>query len=81
VAVGSTVGVGRVHVGGDAVGNHFEVRSVLGPVRDGVGQFLVADPVEDLVVVGAVQASEHVVERSVLEDHHDDVIEGVDLVR
>ena len=57
------------------------VSAVLGPLGNRVAQALADDPVEGLAVLGTVEVSEDVVERSVLEEHKHDVVEGVRLIR
>ena len=46
----------------------------------GIAQVLADDAVEGLPVVRAVEVAEHVVEGTVLEQHHHDVIERMGLV-
>ena len=71
------VRVRRVHVGGDRVRHHLAIGPVLGPLRDRIAQVLADDALEGLAILGAVEVPEHVVQGSVLEEHHDDVVERV----
>ena len=71
------VGVGAVHVGGHRVRHHLAVGAVLSPVRDRVGEVLAGHALEGLAVPRPVQAAEHVIQRPVLEHHHDHVIQRV----
>jgi hypothetical protein len=55
------VRVRRVHVGGDRVRHNLAIGAVLRPLRNRVAQVLADDPVEVLIVLGAVQVPEHIV--------------------
>jgi hypothetical protein len=69
------IGPGGVHGGRDAIGHDLAVRAVLGPARDRVAQLLAAYALEGLHLTGLVQPTEQVVERAVLEHHHNHVIQ------
>ena len=70
-------GFGRIHVGGDRVRHVLSVSAVLGPAGDRVTQVSADYPLKVLAVLGAVEVSEDIVERAVLEEHQHDVVEGV----
>ena len=71
------VGIGAVHVGGYRVRHHLAVGTVFSPFRDRVGQVLAEHAVEGLAVTRPVQAAKHIIERPVLEQHHDQMIQRV----
>ena len=73
----ASVRIGAVHIGGDGEGDAPPLRSVLGPWGNRVGKFLAEHAVELDVVLGAVEAAQQVVERTVFENHQNDVIHGI----
>ena len=75
------VRIRRVHIGGDRIRNIPSVSAVLGPVGDRVAQVLADYPLKVLAVLRAVEVSEDIVERAVLEEHQHDVVEGVGRVK
>jgi hypothetical protein len=75
------VRVRRIHIGGDGVRNELAVSAVLRPRGNGVAQALADDPVEGLAVPRAVQVPEHVVQGTVLEQRHHDVIQRAGPIR
>ena len=70
-------GIGAVHVAGHRVRHHLALGAVLGPLRDRVREILADHALEDLSVLGSVEVTEHVVQRPILEQHHDHVIHRV----
>ena len=71
------VGVRRVHVGRHAVGDDPVRRLVFRPLRHRVRQLLADDALERGDLSRFVQTTQQVVERPVLEHHHDHVVQGV----
>jgi hypothetical protein len=69
------VRVGRVHVLRHPVRHVPLVGTVLRPLRDRVGELFAEDPLEGLDLPRLVQAPQKVVEGTVLEHDHDDVVE------
>jgi hypothetical protein len=75
------IGVGSVEVLGLAVDHPAAAvrRLVLCPLGDGVREVLADDALEGLAVLGPVEMAEHVVQRTVLKQHQDDMVHGVGL--
>jgi hypothetical protein len=71
------IGIRGVHVLRDAVGHDAAVRAVLSPLRDRVAQLLADHALEGLDLARLIQPAEEVVERAVLEHHHDHVVKAV----
>jgi hypothetical protein len=51
--------------------------AVLGPLRDRVGQILAQHAIERLAVFRPIEAAQQVVQRPVLEHHHDHMIQRI----
>jgi hypothetical protein len=73
----SRVGIRRVHAVGDPVVYEPALCAVLGPRRNGIAEVLADDPFERLDVPRPVEASEQIVERSVLEEHQHHVVHRI----
>jgi hypothetical protein len=50
---------------------------MLCPLRNRVGELFAYHALEDLAVLGSVEMAKQIVERAVLEQHEDDVVDGV----
>ena len=75
------VGVGRVHIRGDRVGNHLALGPVLCPLWYGIRELFADHTLEGLAVVGSIEMAQHVVQGPVLEKDNDDVVHGVAAIR
>jgi hypothetical protein len=75
------VRVRRVHVLCDPVRNRTPVGAVLRPFGNRVAEILADDPLKRLHLPGLVELPEQIVERSVLEHDHDDMVERNSAVR
>ena len=61
---------------GDRVGDRLALGSMLGPLRDRVAEVLADHALEGLAVIGAVKVTQQIVERPILEQDQDDMVQG-----